>query len=172
MSIETKITKQGQDSELAQNMARELGKSLKEQGLTIAVAESCTGGLISHTLTNIPGSSKYFKLGVVAYSSEMKRAVLEVSPETLCESGVVSHETALAMAEGVRRLGKCDVGVGVTGIAGPEGGSDAVPIGTVYIAVSTERNSFWELFQFTGSRLDIKNLAAGAALKMIDECIE
>ena len=112
-----------------------VGHLLAEKGLTVAVAESCTGGLIAHRLTNVPGSSAYFLGGVVAYANEVKERVLGVRPETLRRYGAVSREVALEMARGVRRLLGADIALSATGIAGPAGGTPEKPVGLVYVAL-------------------------------------
>lgn len=109
--------------------------ALSESGLTLAVAESCTGGLLMKRITDIPGASAVFSCGVCAYSCEIKKSVLSVSPETLDSFGAVSRETAAEMARGVRSLSGCDIGVSVTGNAGPQG-SEGKPVGLVYIGIS------------------------------------
>ena len=111
---------------------------MAERGLTVAVAESCTGGLIAHRLTNVPGSSAYFLGGVVAYANEVKEGVLGVRSETLRRHGAVSQETALEMARGVRRLLGADIALSATGIAGPTGGTPEKPVGLVYVALAAE----------------------------------
>jgi nicotinamide-nucleotide amidase len=116
------------------SVAARVVEVLDRRGLTLAVAESCTGGLIGHLLTDVPGSSRVFPGGIVAYGNQPKRDLLGVSADLLQIHGAVSGETALAMAEGVRRAMQTDVGVGVTGIAGPTGGSADKPVGTVFIA--------------------------------------
>lgn len=108
---------------------------LKNQGLTVGVAESCTGGLVSHRLTEVPGASAYTMLNVVTYGNEQKTGLLGVRPETLGSVGAVSAETAGEMAEGIRRVSGCDIGLSTTGIAGPNGGSDEKPVGLVYIGL-------------------------------------
>ena len=114
----------------------ELGRELRARGLTIACAESCTGGLLTSTLTDIPGSSSYVMGSVVSYSNDVKSRILHVSEETLLLHGAVSEETAREMAEGVRQLMQTDIGVGITGIAGPDGGSAEKPVGLIYIAAA------------------------------------
>ena len=111
-----------------------VGKLLLAQGLTLALAESCTGGLVSHRLTEVPGSSDYFRGAVVAYANETKEQLLGVRRGTLDTHGAVSTETALEMARGARRVLETDVGLSVTGIAGPGGGSEEKPVGTVCFA--------------------------------------
>lgn len=114
-----------------------IGKLLKEHNLTIATAESCTGGYIAHLVTSVPGSSAYFKGSIVSYSNEVKISVLGVNPITLSEFGAVSRETVVEMAEGVMKRLNSDCAVAVSGIAGPDGGSEDKPVGTVWIAVIT-----------------------------------
>jgi nicotinamide-nucleotide amidase len=123
----------GEDSDTLESV---VGQLLVSKGLTIALAESCTGGMVSERLTNIPGSSRYIMLNAVAYSNEAKRRVLGVSEEIIETHGSVSPECAKAMALGIRQVTSCDLGLSVTGIAGPEGGTEAKPIGLVYLGLS------------------------------------
>jgi nicotinamide-nucleotide amidase len=146
--------------------------TLIKRKLTVAVAESCTGGLISHTLTNIAGSSKYFLLGIIAYANESKTKFVGVSPETLNNHGAVSQETALELAKNIKHLAGANIGIGVTGIAGPGGGSLSKPVGTVFIAISLGHHDFFKKFQFKGSRLSIKTKAKNAALNLLQECLQ
>jgi nicotinamide-nucleotide amidase len=147
-------------------MEEVVGNLLRERGVTLAVAESCTGGLIAHRLTNVPGSSDYLEWGVVVYSNRSKIDMLGVPAEVIEKHGAVSEETARAMAEGVRKLGKTTIGVGVTGIAGPTGGTEEKPVGTVFIALTdddgTEANRYF--FGFFGSREQIKLFTSQVAL--------
>jgi nicotinamide-nucleotide amidase len=129
-----------------EGMEETVGRILRERGLTLAVAESCTGGLIGHRVTEVPGSSAYFLLGVATYSNAAKEQVLGVSPDTLAAHGAVSTETAEAMAEGVRRLAGADLGVSTTGIAGPGGGSDEKPVGTVCVGIAWEGGAWSRRF--------------------------
>jgi len=145
---------------------------LKEKGLTVATAESCTGGLIAHTLTNVSGSSLYFDRGVVSYSNRAKMELLGVSSQVLEKHGAVSKETAKAMAEGVRLRSGVDVGVSTTGIAGPTGGTKDKPVGLVYIGVSTRDETVVKKFLFKGDRLSNKESACEAALKMLFELLK
>jgi nicotinamide-nucleotide amidase len=141
-----------------------VGRYLKESGLTLAVAESCTGGLIGHRLTEVPGSSDYFLGGVVSYSNEAKADLLRVPEDVLAQKGAVSPETARAMARGVRETFHAAVGLAVTGIAGPSGGSVEKPVGTVYIGLATaDGEDVWH-YQFYGNRTEIKILTAETAL--------
>ncbi|MFA4838479.1 MAG: competence/damage-inducible protein A [Candidatus Neomarinimicrobiota bacterium] len=128
---------------------------LMERKMTIAVAESCTGGLIADRLTNVSGSSAYFMMGVVTYSNESKVRLLNVDPETLKRYGAVSSETAKEMALGVRKLSGCDIGLSSTGIAGPLGGSDEKPVGLVHVGLSMD--GFLESFEFRFLRDRIMN---------------
>ncbi|MBN2311687.1 MAG: CinA family protein, partial [Candidatus Hydrogenedentes bacterium] len=138
-------------------------------GQTLATAESCSGGLIAHRLTNLPGSSEYFLGGIVAYSNAVKTALLGVGAALLERHGAVSEPVARQMAEGVRdRLGT-DFGVGVTGIAGPGGGTPDKPVGLVYMAVACASGTWAGQHQFSGSREDVKSQAADAALRMLWE---
>jgi len=140
------------------------GRLLQEQGLTLAVAESLTGGLIGHRVTNVPGSSDYFLGGVVTYSNEAKMDLLRVPGEVLAQSGAVSAETARAMALGVKEVFHASLGLSVTGIAGPSGGSLEKPVGTVYFGLATPRGvEVWH-YLFHGNREEIKILSAQTAL--------
>jgi nicotinamide-nucleotide amidase len=141
-----------------------VGRYLREQGLTLAVAESCTGGLICHRLTNIPGSSDYFLGGVVTYSNQAKMDLLRVSGETLAQKGAVSAEAARAMALGVKEVFHAPLGLSVTGIAGPSGGSPEKPVGTVFLGLATPRGVQTRHYLFHGPREEIKALSAQTAL--------
>ncbi len=138
-----------------------------DSGQTLSTAESCTGGLIAHRLTNVSGASTFFMGGVVAYDNAVKASVLGVSEETLSAHGAVSAETASAMAEGVRRALRTDYGIAVTGIAGPLGGSPEKPVGLVFLAVSSSEGTRVVRRQFSGTRLEIKNQTADAALGLL-----
>ncbi|NOX98098.1 MAG: nicotinamide-nucleotide amidohydrolase family protein [Nitrospirae bacterium] len=133
---------------------------------TLAVAESCTGGLISHRLTNIPGSSGYFQGSVVAYSEGAKTKILHVPVETIKQFGAVSRETVQAMAKGIKETSGADLGLAVTGIAGP-GGGERKPVGLVYIAVAADNAIFAEEHHFSGNREVIKLKASQMALDMV-----
>ena len=139
-----------------QEMEDVVGRLLIEKGRTISVAESCTGGLIGHRLTNVPGSSGYFCGGVVSYSNQSKVNILGVDAETINEYGAVSGETAQEMARGIRERMESDLGVAVTGIAGPDGGSRDKPVGTVYIGFSNAEKGFSRRYGFWGNRKQIK----------------
>ncbi len=140
---------------------------LTKKKMTLAVAESCTGGLITDRLTNIPGSSLFLERGVVTYSNESKTDLLGVPAEVIGKFGAVSDETARLMAEGVRRLAGTDLGVSTTGIAGPTGGTEAKPVGTVYIALADRDQSVSRLFHFRWERRRIKEISSQWALEML-----
>ena len=153
------------------NLEIELGKILTDKNLTIACAESCTGGLLTSRLTDVSGSSAYVQGSIVSYSNEVKNSVLKVQAETLKNFGAVSEQTARQMSANVRELFKTDIGVGVTGIAGPSGGTAEKPVGTVYISVSDSRQIIVKLFNFSGSRSEIKNQACNAAMQMVIDVV-
>lgn len=150
----------------------EVGRVLQERGLTIASAESCTAGLVMHRLTNVPGSSAYFLGGVVAYSNSVKHSLLAIQENTINVFGAVSEQVAAAMARGVRAAVGARLAVSVTGIAGPDGGTDEKPVGLTYIAVSTADLSMVRRFVWDGDRVANKEASAEAALKMILEYLE
>ena len=134
---------------------------------TIATAESCTGGLVGHLLTEIPGSSEVFRGGIIAYADAVKVGSLGVPGPTLASHGAVSAQTAVAMAEGARRALSVDVAVAVTGIAGPDGGSAEKPVGLTYIAVADGHGHAVQRFQWSGDRHANKLASAAAALELL-----
>jgi len=141
-----------------------VGRQLREQGRTLAVAESCSGGLICHRVTNISGSSDYFMGGVVTYSNQAKMDLLQVATETLEEKGAVSAETAADMARGVKALFHADFGLAVTGIAGPTGGTPEKPVGLVFMGLAGLNGVESRRHQFPGDRDMVKTLTAETAL--------
>ena len=143
-----------------------VGDLLREHRLTIAAAESCTGGLLASRLTDVPGSSDYVDRGVVCYSNRSKTELAGVPEALIAEHGAVSEPVARAMAEGIRRARGTNVGVGITGIAGPGGGTPEKPVGTVAIAVVVDDEVRVRTFQFLGSREMVKFQAAQSALNM------
>ncbi len=143
------------------------GELLIRKGITISIAESCTGGMISGRLTNIPGISEVFNRSAVTYSNIAKMEELGVKEETLAEFGAVSRETAIEMAEGIRKKSKSDIGVSVTGIAGPGGGSDEKPVGLVFIALSDKKGVECKQLNLMGNRGRIRNLACLNVFDMI-----
>lgn len=144
-----------------------VGRLLKERQATLAVAESCTGGLVAHRMTNIPGSSEYFERGVVVYSNQAKTELLEVPKELLAELGAVSAPVAEKMAEGMRHLSRATIGLAITGIAGPAGGSADKPVGTVFIALSGPDGTASRRYQFWGDRDQVKMISAQTALEWV-----
>jgi nicotinamide-nucleotide amidase len=144
-----------------------VGRLLRLQGKTVAVAESCTGGLVAHRITNVPGSSEYFERGIVAYSNRAKEELLQVSSSLIAEHGAVSPEVACAMAAGIRRLAGTDLGVGVTGIAGPGGGTEAKPVGLTYIALADLRGEEWSEHRFRFAREENKLWGSQMALEAL-----
>jgi len=154
----------GREGQTLENVVVE---SLIERNLTLAVAESCTGGLIANRITDVPGCSATFLMGVVSYSNDAKRGLLDVNEQLIIDYGAVSEQVARAMAEGVRSASGADIGLAVTGIAGPSGGSVDKPVGLVYMALSTENETRAQKHQFAGGRIDIKQRAAQAALDML-----
>mgnify|MGYP002869011808 CR=1 FL=1 len=148
-------------------MEYEIGNILKDKGFTLACAESCTGGLLSNRLTDVAGCSEYFKGAIVAYSNEIKKSMLGVKEETLSIFGAVSEQTALAMAIGIRQLFNTTIGISVTGIAGPSGGTVEKPVGLVYVAVSGPTGDTIKKFNFNGNRAEIKQKVVDAALVLI-----
>ncbi|MBZ0299591.1 MAG: nicotinamide-nucleotide amidohydrolase family protein [Anaerolineae bacterium] len=153
---------------MSETLESQVGAALLAHGWTISTAESCTGGLVLHRLTNIPGSSAYVAGGIVAYSNSVKQTVLRVKQGTLLAHGAVSEQTALEMAAGVRQLLKTDVAVSITGIAGPGGGTSEKPVGLTYIALAgpddllVVQRHIWD-----GDRLAVKNASAEAALQLV-----
>ncbi|MBI1911828.1 MAG: CinA family protein [Deltaproteobacteria bacterium] len=145
----------------------EIGILLKERGLTLAIAESCTGGLLSSMVTDVAGSSEYFMGSVVVYSNDAKKQLLGVKDETLKKYGAVSRPTATEMAQGIKERFGTRVGVSVTGIAGPGGGTPKKPVGTVFIGVSTPKKITVKKFLFKGTRKEIKKQSALQALEML-----
>jgi len=150
-------------------LADDVGELLRSRRLTISVAESCTGGKLGDMLTDVSGSSDYFLGGVISYSNRAKNELLGVDKELLALKGAVSDEVAREMVAGVRRSLHSDIGIAVTGIAGPLGGSPEKPVGLVYIAVGSEKNSISERNVFKGSRTSIKTQSANRALEMVRE---
>lgn len=154
----------GYDDETLESI---IASMLMESGLTISVAESCTGGLITDRLTNVPGSSMFLDRGVVVYSNVSKTELLGVPMAILETFGAVSEETAVSMADGVRKSGKTDIGLAVTGIAGPTGGTEEKPVGTVYIALSDGGASVCRKYLFRWGRRRIKELTSQWALEIL-----
>jgi nicotinamide-nucleotide amidase len=149
------------------SMEKIVGNLLRANNLQLAVAESCTGGLICQRLTNTPGSSEYLLGGVVSYSNELKTKFLAVPPEMIETWGAVSRQVAEQMAVGIRSVCEADIGLSVTGIAGPGGGSEEKPVGTVYIAIATAEENWVTKFQFDGDRSQIRIITAQSGLDLV-----
>jgi nicotinamide-nucleotide amidase len=149
------------------SLARAVGARLRARRATLAAAESCTGGLFAAEITQVPGASRYFKGGITAYSDRVKAEALDVDPAMLRLKGAVSRQTALALARGVRRKLRATYGVGITGIAGPSGGSARKPVGTVFIAVAGPEGASAREFHFWGDRGQIREKAAKKALDLL-----
>jgi PncC family amidohydrolase len=149
------------------SLQKEVGKTIKAKGKTLALAESVTGGLVGSMITDVPDSSEYFLASLVAYSNEAKMRLLAVNETTLQASGAVSEEVVKEMAEGVRGVVGSDIGAACTGIAGPKGGSAAKPVGTVWFAVTDGFKHVTEKKVFEGDRLEIKRQAAERLLSLI-----
>jgi PncC family amidohydrolase len=152
---------------MEQPIETQIGVILRQRGLKIAVAESCTGGLIGHRITNMPGSSDYFTGGVIAYANAAKANLLGVSWDTLNTFGAVSRETVLEMAAGARRSLEADIAVSVSGIAGPGGGLPDKPVGTVWVGLAAPDGQWARIFTFPGDRQQNKAAASEAALALL-----
>ena len=148
-----------------------VGDLLLKKGKTVALAESCTGGLIGHRLTNISGSSAYFLIGFIVYSNDAKINFLGVEPSLLKEYGAVSSEVAIQMAEAAKKVSGASFGLAVTGIAGPTGGTSGKPVGTVFIALASGKGTICNLYQFYGTREEIKNETSQNALDLLRETL-
>jgi PncC family amidohydrolase len=149
-----------------------VGRLLREKGLTLALAESCTGGLVGHRITEVPGSSDYFSGGIVAYADAIKAQLLGVRRDTLTRHGAVSAETALEMARGARRALQADIGMSITGIAGPGGATPEKPVGLVYIGLSTRSGERYERHVWGRDRSGNKALSAEAVLALLRGYLE
>ena len=150
-----------------------IAQALKKANLTLSIAESCTGGLACHKITNIPGSSEYFIMGIVSYSNKSKIDFLDVPENIIKRYGAVSRQTARYMAEGIRNKAKTNISLSITGIAGPTGGTPKKPVGLVYIGLaSADKKTLVKKYQFKGSRIEIKQKAANNALKLLSNFLE
>jgi PncC family amidohydrolase len=150
-----------------ESLEAQIGPLIRDLGLKLVTAESCTGGLIASRITNVPGSSDYFLGGIVAYAYEAKVALLNVSWDTLKAYGAVSQETVLEMARGARRALGADLAISVSGIAGPGGGLPDKPVGTTWFGLSAVNGEWAYLHQFNGDRLRNKAFAADTALNIL-----
>lgn len=152
---------------LVELITRQLHNLLIKSGKKIAVAESCTGGLVSKLLTDVSGSAKYFTAGFVTYGNQAKIDILKIPAKIIAQKGAVSKETASLMAQSAKKIAKSDFGIGITGIAGPTGGSPRKPIGTVFIAIDSKGKKFCHEFHFIGNRASIKKKTALKALELL-----
>lgn len=151
--------------------ARQLCEQLRRRGETLSVAESCTGGWLGRELTSVPGASDVFWGGVIAYSNAAKTEFAEVPSDLIAEFGAVSRQTAVALADGVRRRSGSDHSISITGIAGPDGGLPDKPVGTVWIAVSGPRGTVARQYRFDGPRDSIRSAAVVAAIGLMLETL-
>lgn len=153
-------------------LEEEVGALLHAQGLTLATSESCTGGLVGHQITNVPGSSAYYRGGIVAYANDVKESSLGVRHDTLVTHGAVSEEAAREMAQGARLRFGADVAIATTGIAGPGGGSREKPVGLLYVALSAPGTERCRRYVWQGDRLTNKEQSAAAALSLLRSYLE
>lgn len=173
--VEDEITKRvgkflyGYDDDSVEEIVARL---LSQFNKTIAVAESCTGGLMAHKLTNIPGISQFFERGIVSYSNCSKEELLKVNPDTIKKYGAVSEKTAKEMAQGIRISSGTDIGVSITGIAGPGGGTSEKPVGLVYIGYSDSNICYAEKHIFNGERTDIKERSVNSAFHLVRKMLQ
>jgi nicotinamide-nucleotide amidase len=150
-----------------EQISKTVGKLLIKHRLTVGICESCTGGMLGGIITQVPGSSKYFRGGVIAYSNEVKTRIIGVKISTLRKCGAVSAEVAQEMADGVRKKLKSDIGIGITGIAGPSGGTKKKPVGLIYVSLSYRRIILVKVFLYKGPRDQIRKKACKAALLLL-----
>ncbi len=150
-----------------ETILRQIHSLLIKKGKTVAIAESCTGGFVSKLLTDLSGSSRYFTAGFVTYSNQAKIDTLEIPAKIISQKGAVSKEVACLMAQSARRITKADFGIGITGIAGPSGGSLRKPLGTVFIAIDSKDKKVCRQFRFTGTRTIIRKKAALKTLELL-----
>jgi nicotinamide-nucleotide amidase len=151
--------------------ATEVGARLQKQGWYLVTAESCTGGWLAEAITAIPGSSKWFDRGFVAYSNPAKQDMLKVSPETLTKYGAVSEQTAIEMVKGALAHSQAHVGIAITGLAGPSGGTSQKPVGTVWIAYASPNSIYAQRSFFPGDRHSIRYQAVITALQRLSQAI-
>ena len=152
-------------------LLNKVSDELKKHQVTVATAESCTGGLLAHTLTNVSGSSEYFDRGVISYSNKAKQEILGVPEEVLKKYGAVSKQVAELMAQAIRQRASVDYGLATTGIAGPTGGTKDKPVGLVFIAIATKDSIVVKRFLFSGDRLTNKENTCTATLELLLELL-
>jgi nicotinamide-nucleotide amidase len=148
-------------------LEEDIGILLRQKKATLSVAESCTGGLIAHRITNVSGSSDYFSMGIVSYSNRSKAELLGVPESDIKRYGAVSHRVAQKMAQGVRLRAQTDIGLATTGIAGPLGGTRKIPVGTVFIGLDHRGGTQARKFRFGGTRREIKEKASQKSLEIL-----
>jgi PncC family amidohydrolase len=153
-------------------LEKKIGEILQKRFLTLGLAESCTGGLVASRITNMPGSSAYFMAGLVTYSNKAKTKFLSVPDKIIARHGAVSNVVAKHMAKGVRAAAGVDIGLSITGIAGPAGGSPEKPVGTVFIALATKKEVFVRKFLFSGNRREVRKRSSEEALTMLLDYLE
>jgi len=150
-----------------QDLILQIHKRLLKSRKTLATAESCTAGMLSCLLTQFPGSSKYFILGVATYSNQSKEDILKIPASLMRKKGAVSQEVTRLMAQNVRELAKADLGISITGIAGPTGATPRKPVGTVFIAISSKNKIACKKFVFKGNRNSVRKQATIKALQLL-----
>jgi PncC family amidohydrolase len=153
-------------------LSAETAELLRARKWTLSTAESCTGGLIGHRVTRISGSSEYFRGGIIAYANEIKEKLLGVSHQSLVEYGAVSEAVAEEMAQGVRDATGTDVGLSITGIMGPTGGTPEKPVGLVFVGVSLMKRCLSERFENKGTRDELQWKSSGAALRLLNKILK
>ena len=156
---------------MAYTIAQRIGKLLLAKNLTLSVCESCTGGMLGSIITSVAGSSKYFLGGVVAYADNVKQEIVGVRSQTLQRCGAVSTAAVREMALGIKKRMRSDIGIAITGIAGPGGGSGIKPIGTVYIAIVVRKRITMQRCLFKGSRQEIRRAACAKTLDMLEQML-
>jgi PncC family amidohydrolase len=156
----------------SENLSKKIGVILSEKGMTLAGAESCTGGMVGSAITAVPGSSRYFAGGVIAYDNRIKKDLLKVPQNVLSKYGAVSGQAAIAMARGVQRLMRTDCAIAVSGVAGPGGGAKKKPVGLVYIAVAVRKRVRVFAYKFRGSRGEVRCKAVTQTLKLLSAMVK
>ena len=153
-----------------EELANDIQKIFCAKNKTLAVVESCTGGLLAKTITDVPGSSQYFLGGVIAYSNDVKIEIAGVNLQTILDHGAVSSETAIELASSAQIMFGADAVIGVTGVAGPDGGTDEKPVGLVFVAVDCGGEVACERYEFAGSRGEVREQAVVSALRLLETC--
>jgi PncC family amidohydrolase len=154
-----------------QPIARKIHKLLLKKQITVATAESCTAGMVSKLLTDFSGSSAFFLAGISAYSNQAKERILRIPRRLISQHGAVSAKIAMLMAQKIRQIAGADFGIGITGIAGPAGGSAVKPTGTVFIAIDSGPKKICQKFIFKGDRGSVRKQAAGKSLELLSRCV-